>query len=357
MNTRQAARWVACVGLGALAGVAIGLSLVPRSANVVDLALRLLALCSLPIPLWTLDFLTTPRDWATQRLLGQSARLAVQAGMRRAVRWTGVLLLIPAGIGAVGLVEVVPDLTQLALWLAAGIVLVQGAALAALLVGLRLLGDPTWRLTPALGGGGAFGPAESAPLLYLPAGAWVAGQVLPLAWLAVWTEHPERLTTQLWLALPCVALGVAWLAVRAQWQQAAPHVHAGLRTAELAHATRFLHNDGLMPPPTWVAVWRRPGTEFVLTAWYRTWPLAVPLAVAVPLLAGGLLPAGGLALALVAEVGVWWWQVRPLRADPAWHAVVWLGQRMDTRPLALRAALLAVAVPGLTAWVLQGVLG
>lgn len=345
-------------------GVALARWLGTRSeAELPDLALRLGVLLGLPIPLVALHQLTTPRDWPVLRMLGQTARAAVSGGIRRVQYATLLMALVPAAMGATAWEANQRPTLNLAAFLLAALLLAYAGAVASILTALQLMAGGPRASWTAVAGGGAFGPAASAPLLYLPALGLVGG-LAPLAvWAAVWTEHPERLNTRMWVGLPVAAAGVAFWVIRRTIASTGPAIHAGLRTAEVAHDTRFLQADNLVPPPWWILLWRPrpddPTSRFLLTAWYRGWPLAVPAALALPLVVALLVPSDGWALrwlpGCLTVAAVLWWQVRPLRREGAWQAIRWLGGPRSMKHRALWAAALAVGVPGALVVLVHGV--
>jgi hypothetical protein len=314
----------------ALLGLALGHTLTATPlTQVPDLTLRLAALLCAPLPPLVLQLLTTPPNLATRRLLGESASHVTIFSRREVLRWTLVVMLAPLTLAVYALTVAAPDVLHVAAVLAGVVPLTAGLALAGMLHGLRLMAGGRHAGWAAVSGGGAFGPAESAPLLYLPAFALV-GALAPVAFLtAVWNARPEWLTPTIWLSLPVVGVLLGARIALASFKRTRPHLHAGLRAAEQAHATRFTQADGLDAPPIWLTLGRpTPILQFFARAWHRRWPLSGIVTVALGV-GTALLTRQGADMALLVTcagfAAVAYTRVLSLQDESAWPASAWLG--------------------------------
>lgn len=315
-----------------------------------DAALRLAALLALPLPPLALHYLTTPPLQAARRLLGETASQVTNSSLRLVLLLAAPLLMIPLVLGAQALLNAQSEMLHLALFLLASLLLTLLTSLTTLLHALRLLSHGQSQAWKALAGGGAFGPAEGAPLLYLPALGLVTA-LTPLAiWTAIWNVHPEKLTPLLWICLPIASLlAGAWTLHRA-WLLAQPHLHAGLRAAEQIYAARFAEADLQQPPPFWLTLGTPPPhAHFLALAQHRRWPLSALTTLALVLLTTLLLhpnlpmplvilPVLSLVLLSAARVG-------RLQQQPEWQATRWLGLAPVLRLETLRRLGLGLLLP------------
>ena len=314
-----------------------------------DLTLRLAALLTLPLPLLVLQLITTPPLLATRRLLGETATQTVRASLRQVALWTALLLTVPLVLALVGLVGPAPVLLHVAAVLAGVVPLTSGLSAAAMLHGLRLLAAGRHAGWTAVSGGGAFGPAESAPLLYLPAFALV-GALAPVAFLAaVWNARPEWLTATVWLSLPLAGTLLAARIAMTASRRVRRHLHAGLRAAEQAHATRFAQSDGLEEPPLWLTLGRPDAIlQFFARAWHRRWPLSGVATVALAIVTSLLVQRDVFPALLVTCIGfaaVAFTRVLSLQSESIWRASVWLGVDARLRRRAYARLGWGLAVP------------
>ncbi len=360
-------RWAPFAALLAFAslGLAMGNAVLRVPVEQVpDLTLRLAALLTAPLPLLVLQVVSTPPHAATRRMLGETATQVLAASRRDVLRWTAVFAVAPLAMGLQGLRTDAALLMHVASVLGATVPLVAGLSLAAMLHGLRVMARGKNAGWTAVSGGGAFGPAEAAPLLYLPAFALIGG-LAPVAFLAaVWNARPEWLTPTVWRFLPVVGalLGLRFAARAVKHTRA--HVHAGLRAAEQAHASRFAQSDGLAEPPVWLTLGVPPEPlRFLARAWHRRWPLSALATAALAATTFALIPS---------DAPAWTWfvtgcgfafvaysRVLSLDAEPAWHATRWLGVTVHARRHSATSLGFGLAVPvlllaGISVWQRQG---
>lgn len=355
---------VGALALAIASGVGFGAALAATPASMrPDLALKFSALAALPIPVLLLDAVTTPRNASVRRFLGESAAKMV----RQALGLAAVLAVLALGV-PVGIAASVPwhpeasaDLWRSALLSATTVVLAAGLAAASLLGALKFVAHGQHPVWTALGGGGAFGPAESAPLLYAPAFALIAALVPAGLLAAVWGARADLLSLQVgaW-ALPVavlIAVGVA----RHQWRAVAPEVQDALLAVEAAHATPFAQSERMPEAPAWVTPGNpSPELQFLARHSFRTHPGAMPttalLVVLAALVPGTSIPpvaTGLLAAAILLHA-----TLRAIAVESGLGLLTaqWLG----ARPLALRHATVrlsaGLALPGLAALAL-GALG
>ncbi len=337
----------------ALLGLAMGHALARTQPDQLpDLTLRLAALLTVVLPPLVLQLVTTPPHAATRRLLGETATQMLAVSRRGVVQWTLVVAVTPLTLALYGLAVGSAALVQVAAILGGAVPLVAGLAFAAMLHGLRLLAGGRHAGWTAVSGGGAFGPAEAAPLLYLPAFALIGG-LAPVALLtAVWNARPEWLTPTVWRVIPIagVLLGLRFAATASR--RARPHLHAGLRAAEQAHASRFAQADGLAEPPLWLTLGQPAAPQqFLARAWHRRWPLAGQTTLALVLvtwiLARPDAPRWTAALTGFGLAALTQTRVLALRQEPAWQASEWLGLDHAVRKKALLRLAVALTLPGL----------
>ncbi len=325
--------------------------------QIADLTLRLAALLTVPLPLLVLQLVTTPPQLATRRLLGETAHATLRTSLRDVLLWTVLLLTVPVALALDGLWLGAPVLLHVAAVLAGVAPLTAGLAVAAMLHGLRLLAGGKHAGWTAVSGGGAFGPAESAPLLYLPAFALV-GALAPVAFLtAVWNARPEWLTPTVWRLLPVIGVLLGARLATVAFRRARPWLHAGLRAAEQAHASRFAQSDGLDEPPAWLTLGQSTDAQrFLARAWHRRWPLAgiatLALALVTTLLVRADASHWALATCAFGFAAVAHLRTRALIAEPAWASSQWLGLPESARWAALRRLALGLTLPAVALFAL-----
>jgi hypothetical protein len=326
--------------------LATGLSL--RS----DVALKLAAVAALPLPLGLLGLLTTPRHAALRRMLGESAGALLDRSLGSARLWTGLALLVPVGmlaasrdpdvVRAAGLSLLV---TTLAVLLGVGLLL---AALR-VVVASRIEANKVWQ---SLTGGGAFGPAEAAPLLYAPAFALV-GALVPAALLsALWGAAPDLLTLPVLATFTIVTLAIALGFARAQVHATRPLLQDALLAVEAAHATPFASHAPLPEPPGWLTAGDRSAmAQWLGRAWTRRFPGSLLTSGLLAALAAWLPPhPGPIRAAVLAATLALYGAVRAatLRDDGAFAAATWLGATPGQLHAGMLRLGLGLALPSLT---------
>lgn len=335
------------VALGvADAQVLLGTAISLRS----DVALKLAAVAALPLPLGLLGLLTTPRHAALRRMLGESAGSLLDRSLHATRLWTAVALLVPAGmLGASRDLDVVRAAGLAVLVTTLAVLLGIGLLLAALrvVVASRVEANKVWQ---SLTGGGAFGPAEAAPLLYAPAFALV-GALIPAALLsALWGAAPDLLTVPVLAGFTVVTLLIALGFARSQVVATRPLLQDALLAVEAAHATPFASHAPLPEPPAWLT--DRTAMPLLLgRAWTRRFPGSLLTSGLLAALAAWLPPhPGPLRAGLLAATLALYSAVRAatVRDDGAFAAAAWLG----ATPLQQRQGLLrlgtGLALPSLT---------
>ena len=260
---------------GLLAGLALAEALPStRPDRVVTLA----ALAAFPTPLWLLGLLSTPPHAACRRTLGQEAVAVLHASVRAALWVIALSVAAPLALAASAVLhpEAAHDLLRgaaLVACAATGSGLWALAALAGALDRIARGLQQTWR---ALAGGGVFGPAETAPLLYAPAFAFVVA-LLPVALLAaVWGARPTLLAPAMaWgaaVAALVLAAAAAWRSVR----RLQAHAQSALLIVEQAHATPFANTEALPQVPRWMAPFGLdgggPAFGILARSWVRRFP-------------------------------------------------------------------------------------
>lgn len=230
-------RWLLIVaGLDLIAGVWLA-QLVQQAppARHSDAALRVAALAALPLPAVLLQWLTLPVHGAARRWLGESAEQTVDRTLGFARRALWAALALPAGVALAALAagELRQPLLQTALLAALAQVLAAGLGAMALLMALGAMASGGKDLWQTLSGGGAFGPAQAAPLLYAPAGALVTALVPVAVLTALWGARADLLG----LPLLVTCLGLAALAMHrgvvALRRSVGPHLHTALLRVEV----------------------------------------------------------------------------------------------------------------------------
>lgn len=260
-----------------------------------DAALRWAALVSLPIPPLLLALMTTPRGRETRSWLGLPASAELHRGV---LGGFGVFAAL-AGCSAMVAASPQADLAA-AGWLAfAAQCSVFAATVSVITAALKrmALGAP---VPEALTGGGAFGPAAAAPLLYAPALGWLLGMLPVAVAAAAWGGRglPHAMPSLAWV-VPILA-ATAWLA-KLTLRAATPWAYAGLRAVAEAHAVRFAESRLLPAVPTWLALWagNNPAVRWQLLAIWRQRPAGVVGSLAAAALAGMAAPAAAWAAGIV----------------------------------------------------------
>lgn len=326
-----------------------------------DAALRVAALAALPLPAVLLQWLTLPVHGPARRWMGESAEQTIARTLVFARRAMPVALAIPLGVAlaAIPAGDLQQPLIKAALLAALAQVLAYGLGAMALLLALGAMasgGKDLWQL---LAGGGAFGPAQAAPLLYAPAGALVAALVPVAVLSAVWGARADLLGVPLLLALLAAAALAMHRSLAAVQRNLGPQLHSGLLRVEEAHSAPFAEQLLLPATPTWLN-WSAQGDAAALwlsLSWGRQRPTS--LAATLGLVALGALWAAPQASAwalgaLGAAIGLYSaLRTAVLDAEPALHAALWLGaDPADLRrgqgklAIALAAPALAAALAG-----------
>jgi len=359
------------LGWGLLAGLALATAL-PSTRP--DRVISLAALAAFPTPLWLLGMLSTPPHAACRRTLGQEAGAVLNASVGAGLRVIAASAAAPLAFAAAAALhpEAIDDLlcgAALVACAAVGSGLWAIAALAGALERIARGLQETWR---ALAGGGVFGPAETAPLLYAPAFAFVVS-LLPVALLAaVWGARPGLLTPGAAWGAAAIALIIAAIATRRSLRALKPRAQAALLIVEQAHATPFATSETLPEAPAWLAPRRSDHDEQKTSAvillgrsWIRRFPASAAVTIGLAVIASAAQrgPTGPwvAAVACLAIVAYSITRVVDLRrVDPDVHgAARWLGASdgevfAAERRLGLHLGLPALACVGIawsaTAW-------
>jgi len=243
-----------------------------------DLALKLTFVAALPLPLGLLGLLTTPPHAGVRRMLGESAPAQLDRSLRSVGLWLGLALLVPAGVAAMGYghtatSEASHDFARASAVMASGLLLTAGLGVAGLLAALDVVGRGGNAVWSAVSGGGAFGPAQAAPLLYAPALALIAALVPPALFCAVWGAKASLASLDLGLGLVVFSAVAAGLAARRQVRAVRPRLQDALLATEEAHAVRFAESRHLPEPPAWLRWSPAPAhARFLARSWVRQAP-------------------------------------------------------------------------------------
>lgn len=205
-----------------------------------------------------------------------------------------------------------------------------------------------------LTGGSAFGPAETAPLLYAPAFAFVAALVPATFAAALWGAEAQLASESVLTILGLVAISASALGAARVRKRVAACWPMALVAVEQAHATRFAQQNCLPEPPVWL-VGSKPSLGLLTLgrALWRRQPLAPWWVVGLTLLAAWLPrtlqgPSWAMAASLVCmATGLSWFahlQARKLTHDALWPALAWLGQGPSERQANLRTLSLRLAM-------------
>ncbi|MSP91691.1 MAG: hypothetical protein EXR79_07790 [Myxococcales bacterium] len=364
----------ACALAGGIGGLAWG-HVVP-AGEAPEVALRLAFALGLPWPLVLLGSMTRPTQRQARSLLGQPAGAQIADGVGRAGQWLGVALVAPAALGAVCLLQgevtglaalcvgplngAAPPALALPAMLAAGMVGAFALGVAAIASALAAMGRgvaPAWA---TVAGGGAFGPATAAPLLYAPAAAQIAA-LLPIGMLAALWQAWSGLVSQQVLAGLAIGVCAAEVGVAAgAWRRARPWLHAGLVAVDEAHAVRFLTHEDRSPAPAWLVPRRASaGAHWFAMAWHRAAP--DPLLITLGSVGGVALLLGSDAHAGAAAAGAGVIAThaggRAIRALPAWPPARWLGLAPTQAGLAMSSLAWRLVLPAATLVGLAGLTG
>lgn len=327
--------------LGALlANSLIGL----QPVRAADVAFRLAALAALALPALQLQMLTTPKHGPTRRWLGEASSQQVRSALADSAKILLATLAGPLGL-ALALAQG-GESPHLALLVASGQVGAWAGSAAALLVALGMVGGERRQAFELLSGGGVFGPAEAAPLLYAPALGLLLGLV-PAALLSAWLgARPSQGPWPVSAAILAATAVLGAVLVRRAWAATVAGMHAGLRAVELAHATPFAQGQLLPELPPWLD-W--PPVRDALERWYLLgWSRQHPAShIAVALLVGLAAVAARDDLTALNWLGVglgigWYAAARTGELADSEVATVadWLGEgRHGARPAARRLAL------------------
>jgi len=312
----------ASLGLGWLAGAALAHT---RADHITDLTLRSAAAFAVVWPVVLLDRMTTPPQWATRSWLGDTAASAVAQGVRGSFAWLAAGLFAPIGVSLH--TDGMPWHGPAAATIALAMVGVWLATVQALLGALRAMGTGR-RVPDALAGGGTFGPADAAQLIYAPAQGFVIGLAPVVVWSAWWAARGLEFALPAWLFVPMIALGARWLAT--VWvSRSGGDLYAGLRAVQVAHATRFATAQLLPPPPGWLLLALRTGTagRWLGLAFSRHFPLSPVVLAAVGLSIAAFSHLWPLELAAVSAAVGYLGATRrlALRELDAWPCANWLG--------------------------------
>ena len=347
------------------AGVALGRVLALEAPRLrPDVALRLAALAALPLPLGLLRLLTTPPHAAARRFLGEPAPALLARSLRAALLWIAEALMVPVGmlVAAQFTPDCAEDLQRGAALVAMSVLLAAGLGTAGLLLALRTVARGPSALWANLTGGGAFGPAQAAPLLYAPAFALVAA-LLPSALLsAVWGAKAALLTPQVLVVSVLAALLFALWAARREVHAVRPLLQEALLAVEEAHATPFAQSQQLPEPPGWLMPGApEPALRLLARAWLRDRPgswLTTALLVGLALVLARR-PAQPMALACAAAAIALYSTVRAVVAEqePAHLAAQWLGATGLRLHRAILRLGVGLAVPALALLALAVVTG
>lgn len=354
-------------------GVLAGLTLANTSAGGrADRALSLAALTAFPTPLWLLGLLSTPPHAACRRMLGQDARQVLAAAVRSGAIIIATSATAPLALLAVAIwrPEAAEDLQRCAALIACAAVgsgLWGLAALARALERIALGLQEAWR---ALAGGGVFGPAETAPLLYAPAFAFVIALLPAAAMAAAWGAGPDLLPPPTAGAVALAALVVAGASARRSLTRLSQRAQAALLIVEQAHATPFAQAEAQPSLPAWfrpAASGLSPagaaGLVFMGRSWIRRFPASAPATLALVAIAAAALrdAHNPLAVAAACLAIAAYSMTRAVdldRLDPAVAgASRWLGATTQMQRQMTHRLTLALVTPAAAALVLGATTG
>lgn len=313
---------LANLGLGWLVGAALAHT---RVDAITDLTLRTAAAFAVVWPVVLLDRMTTPEHWPTRVWLGDTASAAVTQGVRQSFAWLVAGLMAPLGVSLHtdglpwhGPAAAAVALAMVGVWL---------ASVHALLGALRAIGRGQ-RIPDALAGGGTFGPADAAQLIYAPAQGFVVGMAPVVVLTAWWGARGLALPLPTWVLLVGLALGSGWLA-GALVRSAGPQLYGGLRAVQVAHATRFATAQLLPALPPWLGFAAQAGAagRWLGLAFSRHFPLSPIVLGALAVVVAAVGPLWPLDLAIVAAAIAYLGATRrlALRAQEAWTSARWMG--------------------------------
>ncbi len=334
---------LASLGLGWLIGAALANT---RVEHITDLTLRTAAVFAVAWPVLLLDRVTTPPQWATRQWLGDSAVTAVAQGVRASFAWLVAGLLAPVGMSL--RTDGMPWHGPVALTVALAMVGVWLATLHALLGALRAMGQGR-KVPEALAGGGTFGPADAAQLIYAPAQGFVVGMVPVVVLTAWWGARGLEVPISTPVVI-VIAVCAAWMLVRNWLPYQGPELFTGLRAVQVAHATRFATAQVMPGLPVWLGYACKAGGagRWLGLALSRHDPLSPIVMAAVALAVAAFGPLWPLDLALVAAALGYLGATRrlALRDLDAWSAAQWLGAAQADLARAERRIGLTLAATG-----------
>ncbi len=270
-------------------------------------------LLALPAPLIAMALLATPPALAVRRALGEPSATtlaslrapllhAVGCSLLAPVGAVLVALLVQAGVLDLGVADLagdpgdargraIADLQRLAIGL--GLSTTGAVALGTTTVAwaLQSIGSGKTDRVAAMAGGGVYGPAFFAPLLYAPTFGYV-GALLPLGvYSALWSALPEPLAWPQLLG-PVAAILIAESALASRALVAlGPMAHRAWLRVDEALATPFALDRNRPEPPAWLAG-SAPLGLVLGRAWVRRRPLPAAGPVAATLLLAWALGAG-----------------------------------------------------------------
>ena len=321
-----------------------------------DRALLLGAAAAFPLPIALLTLLIAPPHAQVRRMLGEPATSIARHAVSGATALLEASLPVPLGMLAALLVSPEGSDDLLRGGCVVGTAVAGGGltAIGLLLASTRHIAGGVSAAWKGMTGGGAFGPAETAPLLYAPALGFVIGLIPAALMVAVWAARPALLSPVAAAAVFGFVALVAAGFVMEQFRRLLPVAHAAQLVVEEALATPFAPSEHLAEPPRWMAAsGGDPGLHFVARAWVRRFPasllalvglVAVAAAVShapVPMAVAVLV---GLAVGLYASARV----LDLERHVPQVTATVsWLAPRASASPDAERRLSARLALPAL----------
>ncbi len=205
------------------------------------------------------------------------------------------MMCAPLGIGLWAMVggDNVDDLWRMAAIVGCGVGSVGAVAIWCLLSALEQIAaglPPSWR---SVSGGGAFGPVETAPLLYAPAFALVAGLVPVGLLTAVWGAKPELLSPIIASAAAVLVIAVGSVLATRQVTRTRRFAQRAQLVIEQAHATRFAMDECLPKAPGWLRLAALSGSgrvsraafDLFSAAWIRRFPASAVATAALTMVA------------------------------------------------------------------------
>jgi hypothetical protein len=268
--------------IGAGFGAVAGLRLAGSTPNhLIDASILLAALGALPLPLRMLALLSTPPNAKLRRALGESssslARQAVRDASVLVVCWTlsvSAGLAITSGTKGSLLAACVASVGVWGVWM--------------MLLALHQVAAGAKGPWQAISGGGAFGPADTAPLLYAPAFAFTGGLMLPVLIATVGAAVAANKTTTadqastIWL-IQHAALSAAIVipVLGTVLTLGMLPARAALLRVELAHELGFYRAEHLSQTPRYLTLLNnRADLQLLADIWHRRFPASAFVTVA-----------------------------------------------------------------------------